>query len=308
MGKNKNLSTNDLSAMADRLKKQRVPGRTATGQQPNQIITEPTEEDLQEVFLIFGRMNPPTIGHSRLVEHAKDLAGDSDVKLFLSHTVNESNPLKYNEKVLLCKLAFGDIVQESDAKDIFQVLKELDGFYDKVTILCGSDRIDEWQERIPQYNGSEFNFKSIDFVSMDRSGDELNEQASATSIREKIKEGDESFIKLIPENLRFKAAIDLIVEKTRADYSMVQTTAPDGTQIWRKQKHMLGKDKKEQPYNLAVNEGRHTDASDILKKRRLREDTKRIDWLRKKTRTKFAKFKTPDKYKKTEINSTDDDG
>ena len=55
----------------------------------------------------FGRMNPPTIGHQKLVEKIKSFDGDH--YLFLSQTVKpKDNPLPFTEKLRFAKFFFPD--------------------------------------------------------------------------------------------------------------------------------------------------------------------------------------------------------
>ena len=96
------------------------------------------------VVFSFGRMNPMTNGHEKLAEKLKSEASkrNADAKLFLSHSQNsKKDPLDYATKLRFARKAFGAIVQKSSAKVIFQVLEELNGKYDNIVMVVGSDRI-----------------------------------------------------------------------------------------------------------------------------------------------------------------------
>ena len=53
------------------------------------------------IFLIFGRFQPPTIGHELLFKNALSRARreQSDTAVFVSHTQDRKNPLSYEDKV-----------------------------------------------------------------------------------------------------------------------------------------------------------------------------------------------------------------
>ena len=83
----------------------------------------------KHIVMTFGRMNPPTIGHAKLVEKIRSLARETgaDSAVYLSRTNDKKNPLPYDKKLKYVKLAFGDIVKKSPAlATIFTVLQELE--------------------------------------------------------------------------------------------------------------------------------------------------------------------------------------
>jgi hypothetical protein len=113
----------------------------------------------------FGRMNPPTIGHEKLVGAIKKVPGDHF--LFLSHTQNaKDNPLTFDQKVQFANEFFpGITIGDSSVKTIIDVMKKLqaDG-YNNVVYVAGSDRIDSFKELLNKYNGSEYQFNSIKVI------------------------------------------------------------------------------------------------------------------------------------------------
>jgi len=130
-------------------------------------VTEATEGD-KAVVTTFGRMNPPTNGHEKLVFAMKKQGRKrkADVAIYLSHSQDaKKNPLGYKDKIKYTQQAFGDIIQNSKARNIIEVLKELDSKYALVTIVVGSDRVKEFDTLANKYNGKEYNFKSIEVVS-----------------------------------------------------------------------------------------------------------------------------------------------
>ena len=115
----------------------------------------------------FGRMNPVTEGHAKLVAkvaaEAKRVRGTPLV--FLSHSQDKKkNPLSYEDKLRYARLAFGPVVVKSQAKTIIEVMKALQS-YDNVIMVVGSDRVAGFESLLEKYNGSDYNFKSIKVVS-----------------------------------------------------------------------------------------------------------------------------------------------
>lgn len=191
-------------------------------------ITESVEADNKSgtAVLAFGRMNPPTIGHLKLVKKMDDIAKSIENGhgyLFLSHSVDKNNewknPLPYDKKVKFVKdmLKYNNIhnvdVVESEAKTIIDALHELYTLdYKNVIYVGGEDRIggeEDMTATIEKYNGYEaknpkqyYKFDSIEFVSAghrDDNANDLSEKASASYARQLVKDGDEdTFGKICP--------------------------------------------------------------------------------------------------------------
>lgn len=123
---------------------------------------------MKKVVIAFGRMNPPTIGHEKLVAKIKSEARKNRATpmLFLSHSQDKKkNPLSYEDKIRLSKKAFGNMVQKSTARTIIEVAKQLEKKYDELIVIGGSDRVDEFQKLLDRYNGKEYAFEKITVVS-----------------------------------------------------------------------------------------------------------------------------------------------
>ena len=127
-----------------------------------------TEATKSQVVVSFGRMNPMTNGHEKLADKIKAEAKkrNADAKLYLSHSTNpKKDPLDFKTKVKFAKKAFGPMVQNSVARTIIEVAKELTGKYDDLIVVVGSDRIPEFKTLLNKYNGKDFTFKTIEVVS-----------------------------------------------------------------------------------------------------------------------------------------------
>ena len=81
----------------------------------------------KKTVITFGRMNPPTIGHEKLVDKVKSVAKRTQAEpaVYLSHSQNsKKDPLNYNQKLAFAKKAFGNVIQKSNARTIIEVMKE----------------------------------------------------------------------------------------------------------------------------------------------------------------------------------------
>jgi nicotinic acid mononucleotide adenylyltransferase len=123
---------------------------------------------MKKVVIAFGRMNPPTIGHEKLVAKIKSEARKNRATpmLFLSHSQDKKkNPLSYEDKVRLSKKAFGAMVQKTNARTIIEVAKQLEKQYDELIVIGGSDRVQEFQTLLDKYNGKDYAYEKITVVS-----------------------------------------------------------------------------------------------------------------------------------------------
>lgn len=117
----------------------------------------------------FGRMNPPTVGHEKLVAkvfgEAKKSRGTPYI--YLSHTEGKAtDPIPYRSKIKYARKAFGSAVTESRARTIIQILQEIQKKgHNAVTMVVGSDRVREFNTLINKYNGKDFTFESVNVVS-----------------------------------------------------------------------------------------------------------------------------------------------
>lgn len=133
------------------------------------------EEAEKEVFFTFGRFNPPTIGHEKLLDKLASVARGKTYRVYASHSVDaKKNPLEYADKIKWMRKLFprhARSIVEDKANNVFEICSELykQGFT-KVTMVAGSDRVLEFQTLLNKYNGKQlqtgfYNFGSIDVVS-----------------------------------------------------------------------------------------------------------------------------------------------
>ena len=173
------------------------------------------KEDLGDVTVVFGRFNPPTVGHQKLLDAAKKAAGKGSLRIYPSRSVDpKKNPLDPDQKYEIMQQMFpkhaGNIVNDPNARTIFDVLKQAhqDG-YSKVKIVVGDDRMKEFDNLSSSYNGKLYDFSGLETVSAgERDPDaEGVEGMSASKMRKAAAENDfKSFRTGIPSTLDDKTA------------------------------------------------------------------------------------------------------
>ena len=169
----------------------------------------------ETLTLVFGRFNPPTVGHQKLLDGAANIAGQGDLKIYPSRSFDpKKNPLEPGQKVEVMGKMFpdykDDIVNDEDVKSIFDALKlaSKEG-YGNVQIVVGSDRVVEFDNLAQKYNGDLYNFEDIEVISAgERDADaEGVEGMSASKMRKAAADGDfESFRMGVPDTLDDSAA------------------------------------------------------------------------------------------------------
>ena len=171
---------------------------------------EESKESADTLTMAFGRFNPPTVGHGKLLSAAKKAAVGGDLKIYPSRTQDpKKNPLDPDMKISFMKKMFTDyeenIINDPDMKNIFDVLVNAneDG-YGNVNIVVGSDRQAEFENLAQKYNGQLYEFDLIRVISAGvRDADaEGVEGMSASKMRKAVIDDDfESFRKGTPKKL-----------------------------------------------------------------------------------------------------------
>lgn len=168
--------------------------------QPKQETPKPEKnKEKKQLTVGFGRFNPPTIGHEKLLNTISKTAGKGgEYKIYPSRTQDsKKNPLNPSDKVEYMRKAFPDhadsIVDDDKTKTIFDVLKSAYGKgYSTVNVVVGSDRVKEFENLANKYNGQLYNFDKINIVSAgERSSDAKGvEGMSASKLRKAAMDGD----------------------------------------------------------------------------------------------------------------------
>lgn len=205
----------------------------------NTINLNPTIDDTireaksDTVVFTWGRMNPPTIGHQKLVEKVVVVARQNNAMphVYLSQSYDsKKNPLPYKTKIRLAKRAFGNIVTESRSKTLIQVMKELQEMgHTKAIMVAGSDRVGEFKKLLNTYNGKDFSFESIQVVSAgDRDPDSDSVSGmSASKMRALAAEGNvNEFKRGLPSRLQSSA--DKVMQNVRDGMQIAEELEAEG--------------------------------------------------------------------------------
>ena len=134
------------------------------------------EEDKVAYFTL-GRLNPPTIGHEKLLDSLAKQAGRNDYFVFVTQSQDKKkNPLGYNEKVKHVRKMFPRharrVMINKKIRTVFDAATFLyEKGYKSVVMVVGSDRVTEFQTLLGKYNGQKgqhgfYNFKSLDIASV----------------------------------------------------------------------------------------------------------------------------------------------
>ena len=187
------------------------------------VDTEPriNEAIIDKAVITFGRMNPPTVGHEKLVNKiiATAIAEKGTPYVFLSKTQDaKKNPLTYDQKITYAQALFGKrLVQKSQSRTIIEVAKELQRNFKDLVVVVGSDRVDEFDRLLQKYNGKDYTFNTIKVVSAgDRDPDDDGVSGmSASKMRDYAERNDYvAFKKGVPtRDERLKKALFMDVRK-----------------------------------------------------------------------------------------------
>ena len=172
---------------------------------------EETGAETSEVLTVaFGRFNPPTVGHGKLLSAAKKASQGGDLKIYPSRSQDpKKNPLDPDMKISFMKKMFPDysenIINDDEMRSIFNVLTTAsEGGYKDVNIIVGSDRQAEFENLATKYNGDLYNFENIRVISAGvRDADaEGVEGMSASKMRKAVVDGDfKAFRRGTPKDL-----------------------------------------------------------------------------------------------------------
>ena len=205
---------------------------------------EPAEEEEVEktrgtLTIGFGRFNPPTAGHEKLLSKISDTAEGGEYTIYPSHSVDpQKNPLDTEDKVLFMKKLFPDhsnnIVYDPAIRTIFDALAHADTQgYSSINIVVGADRQKEFEGIANKYNGQLYNFDAINVISAgERDPDaEGVEGMSASKLRALAADGDfEAFKKGLPKAAKGVVARELF---NTVQKSMGTAAKTEGVEMWQ---------------------------------------------------------------------------
>ena len=203
--------------------------RTTANQQPVATQVQPQQEPQPEekpkedkgvLTVAFGRFNPPTTGHEKLLDTVANIAGKGEYKIYPSRSSDpKKNPLDPDTKISVMRQMYpkhGEkIVNDANTKTIFDVLKQAhaDG-YSGVNIVVGADRQAEFEKLASKYNGELYDFADLNIVSAGERDPDAEDVTgmSASKLRKAAAEGDfETFRKGTPKTMDDKATRKLFL-------------------------------------------------------------------------------------------------
>ena len=173
----------------------------------------------------FGRFNPPTIGHEKLINAviATGQREGGDTFIYGSHSQDSrKNPLSHSEKMGYLQKMFPRIKKSikttAKERNVLQIAHTLNEKYDKLILVVGSDRVDDFTSLLNSYNGIKskhgfYEYKEIKVYSAGERDPDADGASgmSASKMRSAATKGDfESFISGASSELTIKEKRNLM--------------------------------------------------------------------------------------------------
>ena len=185
---------------------------------PEDLTPPAVKKTKGTLTVAFGRFNPPTTGHEKLLDNVATSSDDGDYIIVPSRSQDKKkNPLDADTKVGVMRAMFPNhsekIVNDPGNRTIFDVLKKAhnDG-YAGVRIVGGADRQKEFDKLVNNYNGLKYDFDTVEVRSAgdrDPDADDITGM-SASKQRKYAAENDfENFLKGVPTAMNKKVAREL---------------------------------------------------------------------------------------------------
>ena len=199
----------------------------------NKVVVNPDEEEevvdapegeetelADGVVVVFGRFNPPTIGHKKLLDKAAAVARKKgyELRIYPSRSQDaKKNPLTPDMKISYMRQMFPDyidnIIDDKGSKTIFNVLTGAnEEGHTNMTIMVGGDRLSEFQGLAHKYNGDLYQYDDLQVISAgdrDPDSDDVSGM-SASKLRLAAAEGDfKKFAKGVPDTLKNMEKMEL---------------------------------------------------------------------------------------------------
>jgi len=181
-------------------------------------VTDAEIDSLKEAVLLeaksiaftFGRFNPPTIGHEKLIKKVKSVSAN-DHKIYLSRSEDpKKNPLSPNQKLTYMRKMFPAYAKDIEINKTNMILDIATDLHNKgykeITMVVGSDRVREFENILKRYNDIKsrhgyYNFDKINVVSAGERDPDAEDVSgmSASKMRAAAAKGDlDTFKKGLP--------------------------------------------------------------------------------------------------------------
>ena len=174
---------------------------------------------MKTCYFTFGRFNPPTIGHEKLIRTVEKEAGSDDYLIYPSQTFDKpKNPLPYAYKVDILQKMFpwAKIETAACCNTIIKVAQDMMmKDYSDIVMVVGSDRVAQFDKLLNKQNTVDYTFNSIKIVSAgERDPDaEGASGMSASKMREAAKnQKAQEFISGIPDTLTVQEKMELMIK------------------------------------------------------------------------------------------------
>jgi hypothetical protein len=172
-------------------------------------------EEERVVYFTFGRMNPPTTGHGKLLDVLSKKAGRNPYRIYLSQTADKKkNPLSYSDKVkhvrkMFPKHARSVMINKKVRTAIEAAVTLYDEGFRKAVFIVGSDRVRNFDILLNKYNGKKavhgfYNFKSIEVISAgerDPDADDVSGMSASKQRDNATKNDFTSFAQGLPRSM-----------------------------------------------------------------------------------------------------------
>ena len=159
---------------------------------------------MSTAVFVFGRFNPPTIGHEKLINAviAVNQREGGTALIYGSHTQDSrKNPLTHKQKFKWLIKMFPrmkkSLQSTATEKNVMEIATELNGKYDKLVMVAGSDRVDEFTSLLNSYNGikSKHGFYKFEEIEVKSAGERDPDAdgasgMSASKMRKAATQGD----------------------------------------------------------------------------------------------------------------------
>ena len=151
-----------------------------------------------DLTIAFGRFNPPTKGHEKLLRAAEKAAAGGDIKIYPSRTQDKKkNPIDPDMKISYMRKMFPkfeeQIINDPEMRSIFDVLiAASEEGYKSINIVVGADRLGEFENLAMKYNGELYDFEEIRTISAGPREDDAEGVAgvSASKLRKAVVDDD----------------------------------------------------------------------------------------------------------------------
>ena len=178
----------------------------------------PKDDNDADMTVAFGRFNPPTTGHERLMNKVKQVAGKGNYEIYPSRSNDpDKNPLDPDTKIGYMQQMFPNhakhIMNNPNTRTIFDALKGANERGAKsVNIVVGQDRQKEFENLANKYNNKLYKFDRINVISAgdrDPDGDGISAM-SASKLRKAAADDDfDTFRTGIPQSFKDDKAREL---------------------------------------------------------------------------------------------------